>query len=260
MPVRVEENTRRLMDLFDETSSRATFFVLGWVAERFPALIREIHGRGHEVACHGHSHRLIYTQTPEEFREETFRSKAVLEDLIAESVNGYRAASYSITSRSLWAVETLVEAGFEYDSSIVRTRHDLYGIPNALAVPYELITEDGETILEFPPTTYNFLGYDVPVGGGGYFRLYPYGLTRALLRRASAAQRSPFIFYLHPWEIDPDQPRVNTKLRSRFRHYLNLDKTETRLRRLLRDFDFATVREVLEPLGPLPRQAVKELG
>lgn len=248
LPRRVADNTRRLLDIFDEASMRATFFVLGWVAERFPDLVREIHRRGHEVGSHGSSHKLIYEQTPQEFREETRRSKQILEDQTGVALSGYRAASYSIVRSSLWALDVIAEAGFEYDSSIVPTHHDLYGIPGAQATPHRLTTQSGATLVEFPPSTYKLLGVNVPIGGGGYFRLYPYWLTRYVLRRINRVAREPFIFYLHPWEIDPGQPRVRTNLRSRFRHYVNLDKTESRLNRLARDFRFGTVRAVLQEL------------
>jgi polysaccharide deacetylase family protein (PEP-CTERM system associated) len=248
LPRRVADNTRRLLDILDEAGMWATFFVLGWVAERHPDLVREIHRRGHEVASHGSSHKLIYEQTPQEFREETRRSKQILEDQTGTPLSGYRAASYSIVKTSLWALDVIAEAGFEYDSSIVPTHHDLYGIPGAQALPHRLTTQGGATLVEFPPSTYRLLGVNVPVGGGGYFRLYPYRLTRYFLRRINRTRRAPFIFYLHPWEIDPGQPRVHASIRSRFRHYLNLDRTEVRLRQLARDFRFGTVRAVLQDL------------
>lgn len=247
---RVVQNTQRLLDVFDEAQVSATFFVLGWVAERFPKLVSEIHGRGHEVACHGFGHELIYRQSVDDFRDETVRSKAVLEEITGAQVAGYRAASYSITARSLWALDVIADAGFQYDSSIVPVRHDLYGMAGARPVPHELRTAQGRKIVEFPPTTFRLLGQRLPVGGGGYFRLYPYWLTAYLLRQVNRS-RSPFIFYLHPWEIDPQQPRVSASWLSRFRHYCNLDKTEQRLRRLLFDFRFTTVRQVLHQLDLL---------
>lgn len=247
---RVGDNTRRMLDLLDVHGIKATFFVLGWVAERNPEVIKAIHARGHEIACHGFSHRMVYDQTPAEFREETLTSKALLEDITGDRVLGYRAASYSVTSRSLWALDIIVEAGFEYDSSVFPVRHDLYGIPDSKRVPHHLTTANGNKIVEFPPTTVRFLGWNLPVGGGGYFRLYPYTLTRRLLKAVSADQS--FMFYVHPWEIDPDQPRVATGWRSRFRHYVNLDKCETRLNRLLQDFRFDTVHSVLRDLALLP--------
>jgi len=249
-PLRVENNTRRLLDLFDEYDVKATFFVLGWVAERRRDLIKDIASRGHEVACHGFSHQLVYNQSPEVFREETLRSKSLLEDIIQAPVLGYRAASYSITNRSRWALDILAEAGFEYDSSIFPVRHDRYGIPDAPEFPYRMETPGGHSLVEFPLSTAKLLSYKLPVAGGGYFRLYPYALTRAGLSQINRRQQ-PFIFYLHPWEIDPDQPKIEASWFSRFRHYNNLDKCETRLRYLLSDFEFGTTRSVLQTLNLL---------
>lgn len=248
MSARVGHSTRRLLDLFDATATKATFFTLGWVAERHPDLVREIHQRGHEVACHGYSHRLVYEQSPAEFRDETLRSKQLLEDLVGEAVLGYRAASYSITGQSLWALDILAEAGFRYDSSIFPVRHDLYGLPGAPRFPHVLKTPGGAELVEFPPTTARVLGQNLPAAGGGYFRLYPYALSRWLMRRVNERDGHPAIFYLHPWEVDPDQPRVNASWRSRFRHYNNLHKCEERLGRLLREFRFAPARDVLDML------------
>ena len=247
-PLRVEKNTRHLMDMFDEARVKATFFVLGWVADRHRGLIKEIAERGHEVACHGYSHQLIYQQTQKVFREETIRSKELLEDISQMPVRGYRAASYSITRDSLWALDILAEAGFEYDSSIFPIRHDRYGIPDAKDVPHILRTPGGHSLIEFPLSTAKIFNHKLPVAGGGYFRLYPYALTKAGLRQINRRQQ-PFIFYLHPWEIDPDQPRIEASWFSRFRHYNNLDKCESRLRHLLSDFEFGTARDVLKTLG-----------
>jgi polysaccharide deacetylase family protein (PEP-CTERM system associated) len=254
---RVDQSTRRLLDLFDSADTQATFFVLGWVAERHPDLVREVQARGHEVACHGYSHRMVYEQSPEEFREETLRSKALLEDLTGEPIAGYRAASYSITPKSRWALDILAEAGFLYDSSIFPVRHDLYGMPGAPRFPHVLTTDSGAKLVEFPPTTARLLGQNLPAPGGGYFRLYPYALSRWLIQRVNRQEGQPAIFYLHPWEVDPGQPRIETGWRSKFRHYNNLDKCEGRLRRLLGEFGFATVRQVLTGVGllesPRPR-------
>jgi polysaccharide deacetylase family protein (PEP-CTERM system associated) len=239
------------MDLFDAREIRATFFVLGWVAERNADLVREIAGRGHEVACHGYSHELVYNQEQEVFREETARSKAMLEDITGTRVRGYRAASFSITTASRWALDILAEAGFEYDSSIFPIRHDRYGMVDAEPVPHHMETAGGRSLVEFPLSTARLLAFRLPVAGGGYFRLYPYALTRTGLRQVNRGN-SPFIFYLHPWEIDPEQPRLNGSLFSRFRHYNNLDKCETRLLRLLDDFRFDSAAGVLEGLGLLP--------
>lgn len=247
-PLRVEKNTRRLMDIFDEAQVKATFFVLGWVADRNRSLIEEIALRGHEVACHGYSHQLIYNQTPEVFREETIRSKLLLEDIVQMPVKGYRAASYSITNDSLWALDILAEAGFVYDSSIFPVRHDRYGIPDASEVPHQLKTPKGHSLVEFPLSTAKIFNYKLPVAGGGYFRLYPYALTKAGLAQINRRQQ-PFIFYLHPWEIDPEQPRIKASWFSQFRHYNNLEKCELRLSRLLSDFKFGTAADVLNSQG-----------
>lgn len=246
-PFRVEQNTHRLLDLFDDAEVKATFFVLGWVADKSRSLVREIADRGHEVACHGFSHQLIYNQTPEVFREETVRSKTLLEDIAQKPVQGYRAASYSITKNSLWALDILAEAGFVYDSSIFPVRHDRYGIPDAKELPHKLTTPKGHELVEFPLSTAKIFSYKLPVAGGGYFRLYPYALTRAGLRQINRRQQ-PFIFYLHPWEIDPAQPKVEAGWFSRFRHYNNLDKCEHRLKNLMSDFEFVTCLDVLKNL------------
>jgi polysaccharide deacetylase family protein (PEP-CTERM system associated) len=250
---RVERNTDRILGLLAERGIRGTFFVLGWCAERSPALIKHIADAGHEVACHGFSHKLIYTQSPEEFREEARRSKHFLEDTIGAAVTGYRAASFSITKQSLWALDVLIDLGFEYDSSVFPIHHDRYGIPGASRNIGPVTAPSGRTIAEFPMSAASFAGVRVPVSGGGYFRLLPYMVTRAGLKQINERDGQPFTFYLHPWELDPDQPRVKVSAFSRFRHYNNLDKCELRLRRLLRDFRFSTMRHVLESRGVLKR-------
>jgi polysaccharide deacetylase family protein (PEP-CTERM system associated) len=249
--LRVERNTMMLLDLLDEHRVLGTFFVLGWVAQKQPALVREIADRGHEIASHGMSHRLIYSQTPEVFRDETRHSKQLLEDICQRPVVGYRAATYSITNRSLWALDILCEEGFSYDSSIFPMRHDRYGIPDAEPYPHLLTTPAGYRLVEFPISVSRFGRLKLPVAGGGYFRLFPYGLTRWGLRRINEAGHE-FVFYLHPWEIDPDQPRIgNAGVTSRFRHYINLERTYSRLSMLLRDFSFTTMRNVLQSKGLL---------
>jgi len=248
---RVVANTSRLLDLLDEHQVRGTFFVLGWIAERHADLVRNIAGRGHEVASHGMSHQRVVTQSPELFRRETRDSKRLLEDLIQAPVVGYRAATYSITVQSLWALDILHEEGFLYDSSIFPVRHDRYGIPDAKTAPHRLETPGGKAIVEYPLTAARIFGVNIPVAGGGYFRLLPYGLTRRGLRRVQAEGRA-VAFYLHPWEVDPGQPRIRgARWRSRFRHYLNLDRTLPRLNRLLRDFQFSTMRDCLSALDLL---------
>lgn len=248
---RVVANTQRLLDLFAEKKVKATFFVLGWVADREPQLVKKIHRQGHEIASHGYSHQLIYNQTPEVFKEETIKSKQLLEDLIGEEVLGYRAASYSITKRNLWALDILAEAGFVYDSSIFPIRHDRYGIADAKTIPHKLATPNGAELVEFPLTTRRMGNLNIPVAGGGYFRLYPYFLTRHFLKAVNKKQGEQFVFYLHPWEVDPQQPRIEASWFSKFRHYNNLEKCESRLSNLMDDFNFTTMKAVLTELNLL---------
>lgn len=248
---RVEANTHVLLEMFGQAGVRSTFFVLGWVAERYPALVRDIAAGGHEIACHGYSHELVYRQTPAVFRDESRRSKDILENIVQRQVRGYRAASYSIIAESTWALDTLAELGFEYDSSIFPVRHDRYGMPDARREPHVLKTPSGHSLVEFPLSTFQIGSYRLPISGGGYFRLFPYAFTRYALRQINAKEQLPFIFYLHPWEIDPQQPRIQASLLSRFRHYQNLDRCQERLVRLLRDFAFDTVEQVLANRGLL---------
>ncbi len=245
-PCRVEANTHKLLQLFADANIKITFFILGWVAERYPELVKTIHAQGHEIASHGYSHQLIYKQDPKVFFAETAKSKQILEDLAQVQVTGYRAASYSITRKSLWALDTLAELGFTWDSSIFPTRHDNYGIPGSPEEPYKIITTNGQVLTEFPLTTAKVFGQSVPAAGGGYFRQYPYALSRWLFERASLNQTKPQIFYLHPWEIDPDQPRVpNASWFSNFRHYTNLSRCLPRLERMIEDFQFGTISQSL---------------
>ena len=244
MESRVQANTERLLELFDEHAVKGTFFVLGWVAERYPQLVRTIVGRGHELASHGYAHRLIYTQTPDEFRQDVRRAKALLEDTGGVEVCGYRAPSFSVTERSMWALDVLMEERYRYDASIFPIRHDRYGIPNAPRWPHH-VDRPGGRIYEVPGSTVRLGGTNLPVAGGGYFRILPYAWTRWGLRRVNQSERQPAVFYLHPWEIDPDQPRLPASALGRFRHYRNLHKTESRLRALMRDFRFAPLNTVL---------------
>lgn len=238
-PCRVEDNTRRLLDLADKLNRRGTFFILGWVAERYPSLVREIVSRGHEPACHSYWHRLIYKLTPAEFREDTLRAKSVIEQAAGVQVYGYRAPSYSITARSLWALDVLAEAGFRYDSSIFPINHDIYGIPDAPRFPFRVETPSGE-LVEYPITTFRLIGdRNLPVGGGGYLRIFPFWYTEMGFRKVRA-EALPLIVYIHPWEIDPEQPRLAGRFKSRLRHYTNLSKTEARLSRLLQLDEFNT--------------------
>jgi polysaccharide deacetylase family protein (PEP-CTERM system associated) len=284
---RVAANTDRLLALFGEANVRATFFVLGWAAEREPAIVRRIADAGHEVASHGYGHRLVYDQSPEAFREDVRRAKEVLQAAAGRPVLGYRAPSFSVTDRSLWALDVLIEEGFAYDASIFPIRHDRYGIPSAPRAPFwveygraarctsldprgaGLRAGDvagqapsgfggagfqpacgaglgtGGRLLEIPATTVRLLGANLPVGGGGYFRLLPYWWTRRGIRRVNEREGRAAVFYVHPWEVDPAQPRLAASRLSRFRHYRNLEKTETRLRRLLSDFRFGPIAEAI---------------
>jgi polysaccharide deacetylase family protein (PEP-CTERM system associated) len=248
---RVVGNTQRLLSLFDQFDVKGTFFVLGWVAQQHPQLVRDIAARGHEIACHGFSHRLVYEQSQEEFYEETLRSRNLLEDITGTGIFGYRAASYSVVRESLWALDILAELGFTYDSSIFPVRHDRYGIPGAERAPHRMSTPKGKSIVEWPLATASIFGLRLPVAGGGYFRLLPYWLSQWGLASINRRERRPFIFYLHPWEIDPAQPRVSASWLSRFRHYTNLGKCEERLRRLLGEFRFGTAKDGLVQLGLL---------
>lgn len=253
---RVVANTTRLLDLFDEAGVKATFFVLGWIAERHPSLVRSIVARGHELASHGYGHELVYDLTPEQFRDDVRRARAVLESAGGVPVLGYRAPSYSVVERSLWALDVLIEEGHVYDASIFPIRHDRYGIPDA---PRDIHVRSGQagSIVEMPGATVRWAGMNLPVGGGGYFRLLPYAFTRWGIGRVNAREGRPAMFYLHPWEIDPDQPRIEANAIGRLRHYRNLHKTEGRLRTLLREFRFSTAADVLglPVAGPFARPA-----
>jgi polysaccharide deacetylase family protein (PEP-CTERM system associated) len=241
---RVCRNTDRLLALFAQHGVRGTFFVLGWVAERHPDLVRRIAAGGHEIASHGFGHRLVYDQTPAAFRQDVRRSKQLLEDAAGVSVRGYRAPSYSIVPRSLWAIDILIEEGFAYDASIFPIRHDRYGIPVSGRHPY-LLERAGGRITEVPGSTTRVGPANLPIAGGGYFRLLPYAWSRWGIQRVNGVERRPVVFYLHPWEIDPAQPRLPAGFVGRLRHYRNLDRTEARLRQLLRDFAWGPLCSIL---------------
>ncbi len=242
-PQRVERNTGAFLDLFAEGGAKATFFTLGWVAERYPTLIRRIVDEGHELACHGFEHIRATTQTPAEFRADIERTRAVLEDAGGVPVTGYRAASFSIGAGNLWAFSELEQAGFVYSSSVYPIRHDHYGMPDAPRGPFR--PESAPGIVEIPITTVRRLGRNWPAGGGGYFRLFPYGLSRRMIRDVNLGEGRPAIFYTHPWEIDPEQPRPpGLSAMTRFRHYVNQGQLADRVRALLRDFRWGTMREV----------------
>lgn len=241
---RVCRNTERLLEIFDGAGIRATFFVLGWVAERFPALVRRIQQGGHEIASHGYAHGLVYDATPETFRDDLRRAKDAIENAAGAAVSGYRAPSYSIVDRSLWALDVLVSEGYHYDSSIYPIRHDRYGIPTWPRHIHR-VERAGGAIWELPGSTVRRAGMNLPIGGGGYFRMLPYRWTSSGIRVLNDVEARPAIFYLHPWEIDTDQPRINAPMVSRLRHYANVGQTEARLRRLLTEFQFGTIADVL---------------
>lgn len=238
---RVERNTHELLDLFGEHDVKATFFILGWVAERFPALIRKIAEAGHEIASHGMMHQRASNQTQQEFLKDIQDSKKLLEDTSGVEVIGYRAPSFSFTKDNQWVYELLKEQGYLYSSSVYPVVHDHYGIPDAPRQRYQPI----EGIDEIPLSTLDMFGKNIPISGGGYFRLYPYWLTRWAVNRYAQSTQNPYIFYLHPWEIDPDQPRMdNINFKTRFRHYLNLRKVNARLTSLLEDFQWSSMADI----------------
>lgn len=255
---RVERNTHRLLDLFARHDVKGTFFVLGWIAERHPRLVREVARAGHEIACHGYDHQLIRNQDPEVFRADVRRAKSLLENATGAQVSGYRAPTYSITGQTLWALDILIEEGFQYDSSIFPVHHDRYGIPDAERFPHVIRRAAGE-IIEFPPSTARIGGQNLPVAGGGYFRLMPYPMFRWAVRRINRREQQPAIFMVHAWEVDPDQPVLPGTRLNVLRHRINLGRTAGRLAQLLNNFRFAPVHEVLRCTEVSGRSAEPEL-
>jgi polysaccharide deacetylase family protein (PEP-CTERM system associated) len=244
--LRVVQNTRKILRLLTEHQTHATFFILGWVAERCPGLVREIARLGHEIASHGYGHELIYKLAPEAFYDDVRRSKEILESITLRPVNGYRAPCFSITPKSLWAPEVLRNAGFLYDSSVFPTSfHNRYGFNGACRLPFQFRSG----LAEIPLSIYPFAGANFPLAGGGYFRLFPYSYFQLFFRRMNK-QGQPIVFYLHPWELDPEQPRINVRLNYRFRHYVNLKKTENRLEKLLKDFNFVPLKFLVDHYLP----------
>lgn len=237
---RIERNTELLLDLLDSAGCQATFFTLGWVAEQHPQVVRKVAERGHEIACHSLRHRTVYKMTREEFRDDTLQAKSLLEDCSGTRVVGYRAPSFSITEKSLWALEVLAELGFTFDSSIFPVEHPNYGIRNFARDPHRVQTSSGP-IVEFPMTVLEFAGLRSPFGGGAYLRFLPYWYTRWGVRFLNATEGRPVCVYLHPWELDPDQPRMSGSLTSRMRHYLGLRKTAAKFAHLIHDFEFGTL-------------------
>ncbi len=239
---RVEANTSLILKLLDDSKIKATFFMLGWIAERYPQMVREIVDEGHELACHGYFHQRVSDLDPSQFRNDLVRSKGILEDTSGVEVRGYRAPSYSIGRKNLWALDVLAECRFVYSSSIYPVKHDHYGFPEA---PRFVFRDKKTGLVEIPISTFPFLMRTRPAGGGGFFRFYPYQVSRWLIERINKLEEEAVIFYLHPWELDPNQPKQpNIPAKTRFRHYLNLNKTECRLTRLLKDFSWGPMYDV----------------
>lgn len=244
-PIRVADNTRKIVEILDERGVKATFFMLGWVAERCPEMVKEIAANGHEIASHGYAHQMVSKQTPQEFEADLAKSLEILEPLAGTNIIGYRAPTYSIIKESFWALDILAQRGMKYDSSIFPIKHDRYGVPEAPRFPYPIYERNGRQMIEFPISTMRIGRWNFPIAGGGYMRLFPYAVMKYGLRQVNR-EGQPAIVYLHPWELDPDQPRIpNIPATTRFRHYVNLHATADKLRSLIRDFEFAPVRDVL---------------
>jgi polysaccharide deacetylase family protein (PEP-CTERM system associated) len=240
-PCRVERNVDLVLELLHDGGARATFFTLGWIAERYPQLVRRIVAEGHELASHGYGHHRASEQTPEQFRADIQLAKVVLEDIAGAAVRGYRAPSFSIGPQNQWAFDCIAESGYSYSSSLYPIRHDHYGVPDAPRFAHRV----RDDLIEVPVTTVRLMNNNYPAGGGGYFRLLPYAVSRWSIKRVNTVDRRAAMFYFHPWELDPDQPRVpGTTAKTRIRHYLNLHRMEQRLRRLLKDFHWDTVDRV----------------
>lgn len=254
---RVERNTCKLLDILSASGVRATFFVLGWIADHYPGLVKTIHGAGHEVASHGYAHEMVTQLTPLTFREDIRRAKCLLESLIGCRVLGYRAPSFSIMQKTMWALPILVEEGFAYDASIFPVRHDRYGMPHANRFCHRLVTSAGP-LWEIPPSTFELGRMRFPIAGGGYFRICPYPILRRLLKQVER-QGVPLVMYLHPWELDPEQPRIHASRLARFRHYINLDKTEKRFIQLVQDFRFGPICEAIEPIAQVTKSKALRL-
>lgn len=246
--LRVGDNTARIIDILESYNVKATFFILGWVAEKLPSLVKLIRNRGHEIACHGYGHELIYQIGPARFREDIRKAKAIIENITGQPVHGYRAPSYSITGKSLWAHEILVEERFSYDSSIFPIHHDIYGVPESERFPHEIKTQSG-FIKEFPLSTFQIKfgnhHINVPIAGGGYLRLLPVPWVAQAINYINNREKQPTVLYFHPWEIDPDQPHIQAGLKSSFRHYLNLDRMELKIRYLLKHIHFSSMKNSL---------------
>jgi polysaccharide deacetylase family protein (PEP-CTERM system associated) len=244
---RIEANTIRLLDLLASADCHATFFTVGWLADKYPNLIRQVAAAGHEIACHSYQHRLVYSLTPAEFKDDTRRAKDALESAVSVPVRGYRAPSFSISRNTPWAFEILANLGFTYDSSIFPIKHIDYGMPKASRFPFQLKTSAGN-LVEFPMPTLEVAGMRSPFGGGAYFRLLPYRYTRWAIRHVNRRENRPICFYLHPWELDTSQPRMTGSATSRARQYFGLGRTEANLRRMLRDVEFCTLGALISEM------------
>jgi polysaccharide deacetylase family protein (PEP-CTERM system associated) len=244
-PPRVEQNVSRILELFAKYQVRGTFFILGWVAEKFPWLARKIAAAGHEIGCHGYAHKRLHSMTPDQFQQDVRKATAFLTDQVGRSIGCFRAPSFSIVSETLWALDVLSAEGYSFDSSIFPVRHDMYGIPDAERFAHwRSFNEGGSGIFEFPLSTIACRGLNIGVGGGGYLRWIPYGITHWAVRHINQVHREPAIVYFHPWEIDPDQPALRAGMKSTLRHYTNLSTMEEKVERLLQDFQFGTLSEV----------------
>jgi polysaccharide deacetylase family protein (PEP-CTERM system associated) len=248
-PSRVVNNTRRVLDLLARHSAKATFFILGWVAEREPSLVREIQSGGHEIGCHSHLHRPLWKLDPKEFRRDTLKARMVIEEAAGECISGYRAPTFSVVSKTLWAIEILAEEGFRYDSSVFPTMHDTYGMPGMPRFAFQWLSATERRLLEVPPTTVRLAGRNFAAGGGGYLRLLPMMFTEWALERV-VNEDQPLNLYLHPWELDPQQPRISGGLKSKLRHYTNLNRMADRLAQILDKYRFVSIREVLAERKP----------
>jgi polysaccharide deacetylase family protein (PEP-CTERM system associated) len=240
---RVEHNLARILEMFYKHKVKSTFFILGWVAEKFPRLSQRIAMAGHEIGCHGYAHRRLQTLTPAQFREDLKRATGLLTDQIQRPIHCYRAPSFSVVRSTMWALDVLAEEGYVFDSSIFPVRHDLYGIPDADRFPHWQLSPRGRRLFEFPPSTIRSARNNWGVAGGGYLRLVPYGPTHWAIRHINEVERQPAMVYFHPWEIDPEQPVVQAGLRSTLRHYTNLKTMARKIERLLKDFQFTTLSD-----------------
>lgn len=249
---RVQRNVGRILDLLDARGVKATFFTLGWIAQRYPQLVRDIVARGHELASHGYGHERASDLTPQAFRQDILSAKQLLEDLGGVAVNGYRAPSFSIGESNLWAFDVLADCGYRYSSSVYPIEHDHYGMPDSPRFAYEV----RPGLIEVPVTTLRFRGRNYPSSGGGWFRLLPYGVTRWMIERFNRIEGRSAVFYFHPWEIDPEQPRIEgIDAKTRFRHYVNIGRTEGRIAQLLADFEWARMDELFLPPAADRREA-----